>query len=331
MRPGPLLSGLLALALACGGGSGEGSGSTPPPSPPPSVVRLVAPNTADPATTTYLNPHVAINPDPAVPAKQRLFVFLPGTGGQPANQQLVEKTGAALGYHTIGLMYPNTPSVGSLCDGSPDPDAHWDVRREIVTGQDLSSLVSVGSSECIEHRLRALLAYLAAQYPTEGWGQFLPGGQPDWSRIVIAGHSQGGGHAGVIGKLHAVARVVCFSSPADWRSTVSQPATWYAMPGATSADRIYGFSHQQDELVTWPLVTANWTALGLDAFGAVVDVDATTAYGATHRFTTHAPHGPVGPAYPAPFHSATVVDAATPLLTDGTPRYRPVWVQLCFP
>jgi len=321
---------LACFFAACGGG---GSSSAPSPTPvsPPSVTRLIVPSITDPAITTYLNPHVAINPDPTVVAKNGLFLFLVGTGGQPQNQQLIQATGAARGYHVIGLMYPNTPSVGSLCDASTDPDAHWNVRREIITGQDVSTLVAILPTECLEHRLTALVTYLSNTYPTEGWGQYLAGGQPVWSKITVGGHSQGGGHAGVIGKLHAVARVVCFSSPADWRSTPNLPATWYATPGVTGADRIFGFSHQQDELVTWPMVTANWTALGMNAYGAAVDVDTVGApYAGSHELTTNLVHAPTI-AYPAPFHSATVVDAVTPKLGDGSPAYRPVWIQLCFP
>lgn len=321
----------LFLSLACGGG-GSPTLTTPPAPPAPSMTHQVAPNTADPATRTFLNPHVAITPDPVVPAKNRLFVFLPGTGGQPLNQQLILKTGSLQGYHAIGLMYPNTPSVGSLCDDSTDPNAHWDVRREIITGQDYSTLVAVPPSESVEHRLTALLGYLNTAFPSEHWGQFLSGGQPAWNLITVAGHSQGGGHAGVLAKLHPVARAVCFSSPADWRSLAAQPATWYATPGATPASQVFGFSHQQDELVIWPLVAANWVALGLDAFGAVANVDsATVPFADSHRLTSDAPHAPVGAFIAAPFHSATVVDAVTPLLNDGTPRYRPVWIQLCFP
>ena len=320
---------LLILGTACGGGS---SGPSPvTPVAPPSVTRLIVPSTTDPAIATYLNPHVAINPDPIVPAKNGLFLFLVGTGGQPQNQQLIQTTGAARGYHVIGLMYPNTPSVGSLCDSSTDPDAHWNVRREIITGQDVSSLIAISPTECLEHRLTALLSYLSNNYPTEGWGQYLISGTIAWSKLTVAGHSQGGGHAGVLGKLHPMARVVCFSSPADWRTTPNLPATWYAMPGLTGAERIFGFSHQQDELVTWPVVTATWTAMGMNAFGTVVDVDTVSApYAGSHELTTNLAHAPTV-TYPAPFHSATVVDAATPKLGDGTPTYRPVWIHLCFP
>lgn len=320
---------LAALALACGGGGG---GTTPVPvQAPPSVTRLIPPNLTDPAITTYLDNHVAINPAPGVTARQGLFVFLVGTGGRPENQQLILATGAARGYHAIGLMYPNTPSVGSLCGNSADDEAFWNVRQEIITGQNLSPLITVFPTECIEHRLIALLDRLAWHYPAEGWGEFLVDGQPDWAKITVGGHSQGGGHAAVIGKLHAVARVVCLSSPADWRNIPDTPATWYARPGATPVDRVFGFSHLQDELVTWPQLTLIWTALGLDAFGASVSVDGAAApYSGSHRLTTDIAHA-TAPLYPSPFHSATVVDLVTPKLPDGSPAYRPVWVHLCFP
>lgn len=321
----------LAWTLACGGGSSTtATSSTPAPGTAP--VHVVAPNTTDPAITTYLAPHHAWAPNPAAAARNRLFVFLPGTGGQPAFQQLILQTGSDQGYHAIGLMYPNTPSIGSLCDGSADPDAHWNARREIVTGQDLSNLVAVSTTECIEHRLAALLTYLAATYPGEHWGQYLTSGQPNWTNIVIGGHSQGGGHAGVIAKLHPVLRAVCFSSPADWRTAANQPATWYTAPGATPAAQIFGFSHQQDEVVTWPLVTANWIALGLGAYGASVNVDAGAApYAGSHALTSSRDHAPPSGAYPPSFHGATVVDVSTPKLNDGSPAYRPVWIHLCFP
>jgi len=331
MRKAAILLSLVISLPACSGGGG--GSNTPNPNPlPPSVERLISPQTTDQAISTYLDSHLAINPNPAITPRNTLFLFLPGTGGRPSNQRLIVQTGATQGYHAIGLMYPNTPSVGSLCDNNNDPDCHWNVRREIITGQDLSTLVNVGPTECIEHRLEALLAYLQSAFPTEGWGAFLSAGKIDWTRIEVAGHSQGGGHAGVLAKLHPLVRAVCLSSPADWRNPVNQPATWYVAAGATPANRIFGFSHLQDELVSWSLVNANWAALGLGSFGAPVDVDTIGApYGGSHQLGSNAPHGNVSILYPAPFHSTTVVDAVTPLLGDGTPRYRPVWIQLCFP
>lgn len=298
---------------------------------PPSVARLVPPATTDPAITTFLDNHVAINPAPTVVAKGRLFVLLVGTGAKPENQQAVLAAGAARGYHAIGLMYPNTPSVGSLCGNSLDPDAFWDARREILTGQDLSPLLAISPVESIDHRLTALLAWLATNHPGEGWATYLAAGQADWSKVVVAGHSQGGGHAGVIGKLRDVARVVCFASPADWRNVPNAPATWYARPNVTPIDRWYGFGHLQDELVVWPRLSVIWSAMGLGAFGPPASVDGgAPPYGNSRQLTTNLPHA--APAwYPAPFHSATVVDLATPTLPGGAAVYLPVWSHICFP
>ncbi len=298
---------------------------------PPSVSKLIPPVATNPAISTYLDNHVAINPEPAAVAKKNLFLFLVGTGGRPENQQLILRTGAARGYHAIGLMYPNTPSVGSLCGNSLDPEAFWDVRREILTGQDLSSLVAIPSTECVEQRLVSLLLYLSTNFPSEGWSEYMVGMQPDWSKITVSGHSQGGGHAAVLGKLYSVSRVVCLSSPADWQNIPNAPATWYARVGATPRGRFYGFSHLQDELVPWAQLVFIWASMGLSAFGSSVSVDAMSApYAGSHQLTTNISHAPA-PLYPAPFHSATVVDLVTPKLADGSPAYMPVWSFLCFP
>jgi len=298
---------------------------------PPSVTRLIPPSATDPAISTYLDNHVAINPEPGVAARHGLFLFLVGTGGKPENQQLVLRAGAARGYHAIGLMYPNTPSVGSLCANSLDPEAFWNVRREVVTGQDLSPLLTVPPSECVDRRLVALLTHLDANYPMEGWSEFLVGGQPDWSKVTVGGHSQGGGHAAVIGKMRSVARVVCFSSPADWQNVANAPATWCSRVGVTPRDRVFGFSHLQDELVPWTQLVFIWASMGLNAFGPSVSVDGATApFSNSHQLTTSLAHAPA-PLYPAPYHSATVVDFVTPKLADGSPAYLSVWNHLCFP
>ena len=298
---------------------------------PPSVTRRIAPAATDPAIATYLDDHIAINPAPMVLAKDRLFVLLVGTGAKPENQQAILAAGAARGYHAIGLMYPNTPSVGSLCGNSLDPDAFWDVRREILTGQDLSPLVTIPVVESIDHRLTALLTHLAANFPGEGWSSFLAAGQPVWSKLVVCGHSQGGGHAGVVGKLRLVERVVCLSSPGDWRNLPNAPATWYARPDVTPVDRVFGFSHLQDELVVWSRLAPIWSAMGLGVFGAPTSVDgASPPYGGSHQLTTNLMHA--APSwYPSPFHSAPVVDLVTPVSPNGAPAYAPVWNHLCFP
>jgi hypothetical protein len=318
---------LLAMSglLACGGA--EDGGPTDPEERPPSVIRQIVPALTDSAIDVSSDPHVAVNPSPVITPAGKLFVFLPGTGGIPTRQQLILATAAAHGVHAIGLAYPNDSAVGVLCADDVDPDCFWDVRREVITGVNTSTRVHVTPANAIVNRLERLLSYLQAQYPSEGWGRFLVDGRIDWQQVTVAGHSQGGGHAGVLAKLVSLHRVVYFSSPADWRQVANTPATWLSRPNVTPASRHYAFIHEQDQLVPQWQARANWIAIGLDTFGPVTNIDGMTPpYGDTHRVTTRAV-----PRLEGAEHGATVVDAATPRSPSGTPLFEPVWRYLAFP
>jgi hypothetical protein len=348
---GRLSTGLIALGIvfalqACGEDSGGGSPvavvPTPPPSPPPpppppppavvSTERDIVPALTNAALTDNLSAHFAINPVSAT-AKGRLFVMLPGTGAVPRFYRLVVRAGAARGYHSIGLTYPNDETVGGICAGSTRPDCAGEVRREIITGNDISNLVTITAANSITGRLVSLLTYMQSTYPNEGWGQYLVNGQPNWSAITMAGHSQGSGHAAYMAKLYTLDRMVMFSGPSDTGNGTGSPAPWISLPNATPPSRQYGFTHQGDELVPLVLVTFNWGQLGLGAFGAPVSVDGSAApYGDRRQLTTSIPI-PLSPLSPAtaPQHGGTVVDVVTPLAANGEPLYLPVWSYMAFP
>lgn len=349
-----LAASLAALVLSgCGGGSDAPPVAvsppvsvapipTPPPSPTPppapvpapapaSVEREVSPALTSAAITTNLSPHITINPDATVVARNRLFVMLPGTGGIPRNQRLILRTAAARGYHAVGLTYPNDEAITQLCATSAVDDCTGLARREVITGEATSPLVSVTAPNSIRARLTAVLTYLHATYPTEGWGQFLATGQPDWSRLTIAGHSQGAGHAAYMAKLFSLDRTVMFSAPGDTGAAPGTLAPWLSLPNVTPVSRQYGFIHSADELAPASLVIASWGRIGLGAFGAAVSVDTIGPdYGGSHQLTTSAPPNPASPR-DAPAHGATVVDVSTPLTATGEPLYRPVWIYLAFP
>ncbi|WP_285710385.1 BPSS1187 family protein [Erythrobacter oryzae] len=334
------LAAFLALTACGGGGSAPAPAPTPTPSPTPtptpsptSTERNILPADTSAAITTNLQAHFVINPDPQVPAKGRLFVMLPGTGGIPAVYRDIVRTGAARGYHALGLTYPNDEAVERLCGSSVDPDCTGKVRREIITGEDTSPLVAVNAANAIITRLTVLLQFLERTYPAEGWGQFLSGGRPDWSRITIAGHSQGGGHAGYFAKLVALDRAVMFAAPADSGLAPASTAPWLSLPNVTPADRQYGFIHVDDPLV--PLATANraWEAIGMGAFGPLTSVDGSAApFGNSRRLTTAAAPNPnpTGPSA-SPAHGAPVLDSVTPRDAQGRPVFAPVWNYLAFP
>jgi hypothetical protein len=336
-----LLSAISALAFvvsACGDGSGGTSGGSttptsppPPPPPPSSAERDIAPALTNAAITTNLSAHTVINPDPTVTAKGRLFVMLPGTATTARPYRYILRAGAPRGYHTIGLTYPNDVTIEGLCAVSTVPDCTGLARNEVITGANTSPVVTVDPANSITGRLASLLTYLSTTYPSEGWGQYLTGGQPNWSLITVAGHSQGAGHAGYFAKLYSLDRAVMFSGPADMGIVAGSAPPWLSLPNITPASKQYGFTHTADTLVTLALATRNWDLAGLAAFGATTSVDGGAApFGNSHKLTTSLAPNPAG-ATPLPEHGAPVLDAATPLTAAGTPAFAPVWNYLAFP
>jgi pimeloyl-ACP methyl ester carboxylesterase len=67
-----------------------------------------------------------------------------------------------------------------------------------------------------------------------------------WSRIAVAGHSQGAGHAAYIAKKYEVDRVLMFSGPQDYFDDLAQPAAWEKQPGATAPSRFFAFLNLHD-------------------------------------------------------------------------------------
>lgn len=330
----PLVFSFMLLLAGCGGGGSDTASVpvVPPPVGPPSVEHDLSPQVIDPAVNTSTEVHVAINPSPSVNAANKLFVFLPGTGAVPDQYKLILQAGAGRGFHTLGLNYPNPTAVGILCDGSPDVslalDCFWNVRLEIITGADSSTLVVVNNANSIVTRLTEALAYLKTTYPTEGWGQYLlANGTVDWSKVIMAGHSQGGGHAGVMAKLYALDRAVYFDSPADWSLTTNQPAAWTLRANVTPATQQFGFTNVDDMLVPYAQLTPIWLNLGLS--GPAMSVDSNVApFSSSHILTTQ--HAPSGLVTPTSVHSVTVADQVTPIAVNGVPLFDSVWAYLCF-
>jgi hypothetical protein len=267
----------------------------------------------------------------------RLWVFLPSAAAKPAQFKLIARQVARLGYHVINLMYPNADQIIQICNNLPQTgdlnreNCYVDIRLQTLDGanpprpQYPGQTTQVNQPNSVYNRLEKLLHYLAVNNPEEGWGGFLDAtGLPKWSRITIAGHSQGGGNAALIGKLHHVARVVMISSPPEGCvTTACSPAKWVAN-GATPSSHYYGLAHQSEQPLGAEL--ANWSALGLDAFGAAVKDEQTSAppYGCTHMLLTS-----VQPATGGNFHNATARDSATPLFSaDGTPVLAAAWRYL---
>jgi hypothetical protein len=309
---------------------------------PPSVERQVYATVTDSAITAAPGngeaPHVVINPSPLVSPRGELVVFLPGTQGRPAQYTDILRTAADLGFHAVGLNYPNQTAMGSLCRTSSNADCYWTARNEVLFGDrtPVSGQSDVSPADSIVNRLSKLLVWMDQQHPDEGWGQFLLGADAvDWSKVVLAGHSQGGGYVGVMAKTVVLDRAVYFSSPDDWNALTDTPADWtLTKPNVTPAERQFGFGSDADTLVPNAHAFAHWNNLGLaePASGPVLVDGGASAFAGSHQLYTSLPYNPASSALTAPLknHGITVVDTSTPLDASGAPLFASngVWAYL---
>jgi hypothetical protein len=256
--------------------------------------------------------------DSTVPRRNRLFVFLSGTTGAPKYVKLIRKTAAQAGYHALGLSYINDVSVVfGLCTperGFQTPAAvhqcQEDTRLEVIYGEDLSTVIEVDRANSIENRLAKLLDHVSRVAPCDGWGQYVTDGAVNWDRVIVAGHSQGSGHAAMIGKTQLVHGVLVFAGP--------EPSTWTEEADfLTPSDRFIGFVHEREDNFT--AVLRAWDKMNFD--GAPLNIDTLTAPYGSARLTTDNPD-----CVQNNWHGCPITDFYTPKEADGvTPVFRPVW------
>jgi pimeloyl-ACP methyl ester carboxylesterase len=281
----------------------------------------VHPQDTDPDIRRFNHPH-RIFLDAAATPRGQLLVFLPGTGATTADQDEFGRTAAGLGYHVAYLMYPNDVAA-AVCQDDEDEGSFEKFRREIIAGGEFDARVKVNRADSIENRLLRLITWLAANRAAEGWRQFLADDGVAWSKVVLAGHSQGGGHAQLLAKDHAVARVVVLGSPKDYSFRHGRPAAWYG-GGATPATRMFAFVHEQDtQAITYEQQLENLRASGLTT---VADTDGLVPpYEHAHVLTTNQPGAAINSALA---HLGLVFDFMLPRGPDGRLPYEPVWIYM---
>lgn len=279
----------------------------------PSLRTILASET-DPAIDDILGAHlVAIGPQAA--RNGRLLVFYPGTRATPDRYSLFLARAAELGYHAISLAYDNRQSVNfDLCPGQPD-DCYEDVRLEVLLGIESGhSPPDVDPDNAAFHRLSRLLSYLHARFPSEGWDAYLQAGKPRWERIVVAGHSQGGGHAAMTARLHETAGALLFSA--------TEPKAWTSTSFATPADRFFALAHAKEPIFAG--IVRSWANIGIPGLPTGVEATPPPFLG-SHRLTTATEECLGDPESDAYYHNCPVVDDFIALTPDGTPPLLEVW------
>lgn len=176
---------------------------------------------------------------------KKLVVMIGGTGSAPQNYITFDSMAADMGYNVIGLDYKN-PVATPVCANSEDPSCFNNFREEICFGREVSPVVEVDSINSILNRLQQLLVYLVQHDADGNWDAFIKHGKVRWNKVIVAGHSQGAGHAGYLGQHFSLYRVLMFSGPQDFLVKFNAPAGWQSAGGVTSPGRYFAFLHQDD-------------------------------------------------------------------------------------
>ncbi len=253
----------------------------------------------------------------------KLFLFFGGTGSTPQNYSSINKTATKLGYHVINLNYPNTVD-GQVCKDRTDAKCFANFHEEVIFGGTQSDLVNVNVANSIGNRILKLLQRLHKLNANNGWNQFFDGSELVYSKFVLAGHSQGGGHAAYMAQKFAVDRVVLFSSPNDYSQVTGQPASWCRNEFATSVERFFGLTHKRDEALVISKQYAIWKDMKMLIASDTVSADGSN-YSGFNALVIH--FNPNSTAKDLPFHNLTARDYALPVGDDLT-HLKEVWAHL---
>lgn len=241
-----------------------------------------------------------------------LLLFLPATGHVPDNYRRFLTVAAQSGYHVLGLDFWNKGrAVASIC-GS-DPRCYTQVQRNRFNGLGPSEFSKVDEANSVLSRLHAALDYLVIHDPDGGWNQYTHDETLDWDNIVVAGHSQGGGESAYIAHRYRVLGQLTFASPIITDQDAA--ASWLTTKSATPSSRMYAFDDEHD--IFYPRIVNSWRELHLTGrLRAEVPLPTTSR---THQLVSTLDLGDPGQA-----HIRSVADS-TPLTTEGTPVFAPVW------
>lgn len=207
---------------------------------------LIEPKATDPAYSTDNEQHYVLETNENNNGK--LLLFIGGSFSTPKNYSIFCEYVASLGFDVISLSYPNDVAAAPL--GNNEDKFIFDkYREEICFGTELSDAVKVNALNSIITRTEKLVLYLEKIYPAHGWKKYLLNSKMEWSKVVVAGHSQGSGHAAYIGKKILTERVIMLSGPNDFHTFYKTGANWLKLPAQTPNNKQFALFHISDEIL----------------------------------------------------------------------------------
>jgi hypothetical protein len=295
---------------------------------PDSLIHIeVLGNDTDPWINGDLGKKHQVFYNPTSNSNHTLLLHLVGSIDNPNSTTYYPIEATNHGFHVINLMYKNWTSAQSACAESTDPDCYLNFRKEIIEGIDYSSETNVSAGNSIENRLLKLLIHLNTSYPNHDWNEFYTGTTIHWDKLMVSGHSQGGGHAAVIGISKPIKRVIMFASPNDYSDTLNSIANWLNTTHIVADSNYYGFNALYDDVVEYWQQHEAWDALGMTPFGDTVNVDFTAyPYNSSRQLYTKeiVPNGGLEDLT----HNVMIRDSQTPLNGANEAVFLPVWKYL---
>ncbi|HEY0259596.1 MAG TPA: hypothetical protein VGC18_07080 [Lacisediminihabitans sp.] len=314
-RRGALRSAALVALLVVGAGLAQQAGApatasaSEPRDPSPALIRFRLPSESG----RPLSPN-SFNYAQHATRRGPLLLFLPATRAQPGNYRAFLAAASSLGYHVLALDYWNRGrSVTRTC--TTDASCYTSVQRNRFDGSDPTRFSDVDPANSVLSRLRDALDYLRGHDSDGGWSRYSTGPHIHWSRIVLAGHSQGGGESAYIAHRHRAHGVLMFSSPVDTDSGIA--ASWMHRRGATPPTAMYGLVNSHD--MYFEKIVGSWTELGMGQRKETSDAAMLTG---SHELISSSVIGT-----PAQSHDRSVSDRS-PVGADGLPMYRSAWIWM---
>ena len=204
----------------------------------------ILPSSTEKSMDDIHGPHLVYTPEKTI-KRNKLIIALPGTGSRADALKAFDSVAMREGFHVIGLDY-NNAIVTTACRASLDSMCFDSFRQEISFGTPVSDTVRVDSTNSIYNRIYQLLRYLTVQQSKDGWENYFKNNQIIWSNIILAGHSQGAGHAAYFGKHFLLNKVIILAGPQDYLDQFKRPAPWINLPSKTPVERYIALLHSND-------------------------------------------------------------------------------------